>query len=178
MVNIANIVTLGRLFSAPLIVWLLMEGLFLASFWVFLLAALSDGIDGYLAKHHNMETELGRYLDPIADKVLLASTYIAMGLYDHVPTWLVIMVISRDIIIILAIFLAHVLDHELTIKPIALSKVNTLMQIALMVWLLGCNAYYIDLPFIITNVLIFIVTITTILSLIRYISIWIKTYNH
>ena len=98
--NIPNSLTLGRLVLVPLIVWLIITHQIQAAFLVFLLAGLSDAADGYLAKRYGWDSELGAYLDPIADKALLVSIYVTLGLAGHLPVWLVIAVVSRDILIV------------------------------------------------------------------------------
>ena len=93
--NIPNALTLARIILVPLIVWLIISHEMAAAFVLFLLAGLSDAADGYLAKRFGWHTELGTYLDPIADKALLVSIYVTLGLAGHLPVWLVIAVVSR-----------------------------------------------------------------------------------
>jgi cardiolipin synthase len=102
-----------------------------AAFVLFLLAGLSDAADGYLAKRFQWRTELGAYLDPIADKLLLVSIYVTLGFSDHLPAWLVIAVVSRDILIIGAFLLSWVLSRPVAVHPLPISKANTLAQIVL-----------------------------------------------
>jgi cardiolipin synthase len=98
---------------------------------LFLLAGFSDAADGYLAKRFQWRTELGAYLDPIADKLLLMSIYITLGFSNHLPAWLVIAVVSRDILIIGAFLLSWVLSRPVPIHPLLVSKLNTFAQIVL-----------------------------------------------
>jgi len=102
-----------------------------AAFVLFLLAGVSDAADGYLAKRFQWRTELGSYLDPIADKLLLMSIYVTLGFSNHLPAWLVIAVVSRDILIIGAFLLSWVLSRPVPIHPLLVSKANTLAQIVL-----------------------------------------------
>ena len=95
--NIPNALTLARIILVPLIVWLIITHEMATAFVLFLLAGLSDAVDGYLAKRFGWQTELGAYLDPIADKALLVSIYVTLGFANHLPVWLVIAVVSRDI---------------------------------------------------------------------------------
>ncbi len=129
--NIPNTLTLGRIVAVPLLVWLIIDQEMLAAFLVFMLAGLSDAADGYLAKRFGWHTELGAYLDPIADKALLVSIYVTLGLAGHLPVWLVIAVVSRDILIVGAVLLAWMMSRPITVKPLLVSKVNTCAQIAL-----------------------------------------------
>ena len=100
---------------------------------LFLLAGLSDAADGYLAKRFGWHTELGAYLDPIADKVLLVSIYLTLGFTNHLPVWLVIAVVSRDILIIGAFILSWILSRPVDVHPLLVSKANTLAQLVLAV---------------------------------------------
>ena len=129
--NIPNTLTLGRIVAVPLLVWLIIDQEMLAAFLVFMMAGLSDAADGYLAKRFGWHTELGAYLDPIADKALLVSIYVTLGLAGHLPVWLVIAVVSRDILIVGAVLLAWMMSRPITVKPLLVSKVNTCAQIAL-----------------------------------------------
>jgi cardiolipin synthase (CMP-forming) len=130
-VNIPNTLTLMRILLVPLLVWLIIDHEMLAAFLVFLLAGLSDGADGFLAKRYGWHTELGAYLDPIADKALLVTIYVTLGLSGHLPVWLVIAVVSRDILIVGAVLLAWMMSRPITVKPLLVSKANTCLQIAL-----------------------------------------------
>jgi cardiolipin synthase len=137
VVNIPNTLTLGRILLVPLLVWLIIDQEMFAAFLVFLLAGLSDAADGFLAKRFGWHTELGAYLDPIADKALLVTIYVTLGLAGHLPVWLVIAVVSRDILIVGAVLLAWMMSRPITVKPLLVSKVNTCLQIALAGVVLG-----------------------------------------
>lgn len=129
--NIPNTLTLARIVLVPLVVWLIITHEMTAAFVLFLLAGVSDAADGYLAKRFQWRTELGAYLDPIADKLLLMSIYVTLGFSDHLPAWLVIAVVSRDILIIGAFLLSWVLSRPVPVHPLLVSKANTLAQIVL-----------------------------------------------
>lgn len=135
--NLPNIITLARILLVPFIIWLIISGQFLAAFAAFLIAGLSDAADGYIAKHYGLVTDLGAYLDPIADKALLVSIYLSLGLLRYLPAWLVILVASRDVLIIGAVLLARVLDRPVRVAPLMISKVNTAGQILLAGTVLG-----------------------------------------
>ena len=129
--NIPNMLTLARIVLVPLVIWLIITHEMTAAFVLFLLAGFSDAADGYLAKRFQWRTELGAYLDPIADKLLLMSIYVTLGFSNHLPAWLVIAVVSRDILIIGAFLLSWVLSRPVPIHPLLVSKANTLAQIVL-----------------------------------------------
>ena len=94
-----------------MIFWLLLTGQSKIAFFVFVCAGISDAVDGYLAKRFDWSTELGSYLDPLADKLLIVSIFIALGVRNELPLWLVIAVVSRDILIVAAVLLAWLLDQ-------------------------------------------------------------------
>jgi cardiolipin synthase len=128
--NIPNFITILRTLLVPITVWLLISEDFLAAFLVFILAGISDGVDGYLARRLNLQSELGAYLDPLADKALLVSVYSTLGIIKILPAWLVLTVITRDILIIGGVLLAWLVDRPFSMKPLMISKLNTVVQIA------------------------------------------------
>lgn len=138
--SLPNLITILRILLVPVAVWLVISEQFGAALAVFALAGLSDGIDGYLARRWNARTELGGYLDPLADKALLVSLYIVLGVEHIIPAWLVILVVSRDLLIVSAVLLSWVLDKPVAIAPMMTSKVNTTMQILFVIAVLGMLA--------------------------------------
>lgn len=171
--NIPNALTLGRILLVPLLVWLIIDHEMLAAFIVFILAGLSDGADGYLAKRYGWHTELGAYLDPIADKALLVTIYVTLGLAGHLPVWLVIAVVSRDIFIVGAVLLAWMMSRPITVRPLLISKVNTCAQIALAGVVLAELGLSLGLGALVW-VLIWLTGTFTILSAAAYFWTWIK----
>src|SRR5688572_17075409 len=129
--NIPNLITLGRVILVPLVFWLLITGQTEAAFFAFIIAGISDAVDGWLAKSFGWSTELGAYLDPLADKLLIVSIFLALGVGGKLPLWLVIAVVSRDILIVIAIVLSWLLGNPVRIQPLAVSKANTVAQIVL-----------------------------------------------
>lgn len=128
--SVPNLITLFRILLVPLTIWLIVRGLYLPAFIAFVVAGISDGIDGFVAKKFNQVTELGAYLDPLADKILLVSIYIALGTQALMLPLLVIVVVSRDVMIIGAVILSWVLDKPVEVQPLWISKINTTVQIA------------------------------------------------
>ena len=135
--NLPNMISLARLFATPVMVWLMLTGEMTIAFWLFLAASISDAVDGFIAKRFDRETMLGGYLDPLADKALLVSVYITLGVLDHLALWLVILVVFRDILIIGGALLLWLLARSFTIQPLMISKVNTVAQIVLAAVVLG-----------------------------------------
>ena len=141
LTNLPNIITMVRLCLAPVIVATITGGLWIEAFIGFLLAGLSDALDGWLAKKYSLQTELGAYLDPVADKTLLVSIYVALGISGAIPPWLAILVVFRDIMIIGAILISWVLGRPVRIAPLFISKVNTAAQIAFAAFVLATRAF-------------------------------------
>jgi cardiolipin synthase (CMP-forming) len=169
--NIPNAITLGRVMSVPVLFFLLLSERSVAAFIVFVLAGLSDAVDGYLAKRFDWRSELGAYLDPLADKLLIVSIFIALGVRNELPLWLVIAVVSRDILIVVAVLLALVLDQPIPIKPLAISKLNTVAQIALAAAVLANDAFALQLEAS-RLALVWITGALTLLSLAAYLRDW------
>src|SRR5690348_18432682 len=111
------------------------------AFAVFVIAGVSDAVDGFLAKRFNMASELGALLDPLADKALLVSIYVALGIWGAVPRWIVILVVSRDIMIVAAVIVSWLFDKPVPMKPSMVSKLNTVAQLAFAGLLLGAFAF-------------------------------------
>src|SRR5689334_15573161 len=116
--SIPNLITLGRILLVPVVVWAIYSGAMWIAFVLFLVAGVSDAVDGFLAKRFGMASELGAYLDPLADKALIVSIYVTLGIKDVIPGWLVILVVSRDIMIIGAVMLSWVLGSPILMKPL------------------------------------------------------------
>ena len=171
--NIPNALTLARIVAVPLLVWLIIDNEMLAAFVVFMLAGLSDAADGFLAKRFGWHTELGAYLDPIADKALLVTIFVTLGLAGHLPVWLVIAVVSRDVLIVGAVLLAWMMSRPLTVKPLLISKVNTCAQIVLAGLVLAELGLGLGLDQIIW-LLVWVTGAFTILSAAAYFWSWLK----
>lgn len=136
-VNLPNLITIGRILLVPITIWLIISSEFSWAFTAFVAAGISDGVDGYIARKFNQRSELGAYLDPIADKALLVSIYVSLGLLTFLPAWLVILVVTRDVLIVGAVVLAWVIGKPMVVAPSMASKVNTVAQIVLAGLVLG-----------------------------------------
>jgi cardiolipin synthase len=135
--SLPNIITLSRLLSVPLTIWLILDDRFATAFWVFVAAGLSDALDGYIAKRFDCRTRLGALLDPVADKALLVSVYVALGFANLLPNWLVIVVVFRDVVIIGGFLLIQSISSQRNFDPLYSSKINTAVQITLVGYVLG-----------------------------------------
>ena len=143
------------------------------AFVLFLVAGVSDAVDGFLAKRFGMTTELGAYLDPLADKALIVSIYLTLGINGDIPRWLVILVVSRDILIVGGIMLSWVIGNPLKIKPLLVSKLNTVAQIAFACVVLGSLGFDIEAETL-KLVLMGLVAALTLLSVAAYVAEWVR----
>lgn len=128
-INLPNILTVIRILLVPLFVIYLQKKMFMPALIVFTAAGISDGLDGLLARYLNQKTSLGAHLDPLADKLLLASAFVTLSIIQCIPGWLTVIVISRDILIILGIGVCIMLNIEIEIKPSLISKCTTVAQL-------------------------------------------------
>jgi len=171
VISLPNVVSFGRLLSVPLAIWLMLDKNMMAAFWIFVAAGVSDAVDGFLAKRFNARTEFGAYLDPLADKALLVATYVALGWMGHLPVWLVILVVFRDILIIGGALVVQALTQSFKSRPMMISKVNTAFQIALVTFVLAHLGFGFD-DLGISRALIVVVALTTIWSGGAYLFHW------
>ena len=171
--NIPNLITIFRIFLVPLVVWLMLDERMQIAFLLFVIAGISDGLDGYLAKKYGWQTELGAYLDPIADKALLVSIFVVLGLFSHLPIWLVIAVVSRDILIVGGILLSWVLARPVKVRPLLISKINTVGQIVLAATVLGGLGFVLRLDTVILT-LVWITGGLTVASAATYMVNWLR----
>lgn len=129
--SIPNLITFARLLAVPFAIYLILQQELGWAFWLFVAAGLSDALDGAIARMCQMQTRLGAYLDPIADKALLVSVYVALAHMGELPLWLAILVVFRDLMIVGGVILAYILKESLAMQPLAVSKINTAVQIGL-----------------------------------------------
>ena len=128
-ISIPNIITIIRMLLTPLFVIFLQAGWYLSALLVFAAAAISDGLDGFLARYFDQRTELGAYLDPLADKLLLTTAYIGLAVFQFIPIWLAVIVISRDVLILLGVAIFSLTHTEFEIHPSLWSKMTTCTQL-------------------------------------------------
>lgn len=171
--SIPNLITLARMFMVPVVFWLLLTEQLELAFVIFVIAGISDAVDGFLAKRFEWETELGAYLDPIADKLLIVCIFIALGATERLPLWLVVLVVSRDILIVIAIVLSWLLSNPTPMRPLAVSKLNTGAQIVLAALVLANLGYKLDLDPVV-QVLIWVTAALTLASLVAYFRVWVQ----
>lgn len=174
--TIPNIITLFRLLLVPLIIWAMMIGDWKLALAGFVIAGLSDAVDGAIARMWHQQSMIGAYLDPIADKLLLTSTFIGLGILGALPLWLALMVAFRDAAILGAVLLAREMDMPITIRPILLSKLNTAVQIVLATGVLAQGAGLIMMPTAI-SCMVFLCAGLTVGSAAAYARLWFHHIN-
>jgi len=171
--NLPNLITIARILSVPVMVWAIASGEMLIAFGLFVLAGLSDAVDGYLAKRFGMRSELGAYLDPLADKALIVSIYIALGISGAVPRSLVILVVSRDIMIVGAVMLSWLVGKSTAVKPLLVSKLNTAAQIAFAALVLASLGFNFEVRPLLSAATALVAALT-LLSIAAYLREWVR----
>jgi cardiolipin synthase len=173
--NLPNTLTIIRVLLIPAFVILIMNHSFWWAFVIFAIAGITDGLDGLLARLTHQKTELGAYLDPIADKLLLISAYLSLAIAEVLPGWLSVIVITRDVIILLGLLVIILIGHSPRITPSFISKLTTLFQITtvLLALLEGYRPFFKQL----TPIAIYGTTLLTILSGIHYLYVGTRILN-
>lgn len=171
--SLPNLLTLGRLVLVPVIIAMISAQRWKEACIIFILAGISDAVDGWLAKTFDLRTELGAYLDPVADKALLVSIYVALAIDGVVPATLTIIIVARDLMIIGAVIISWLLDKPLEIRPLLISKLNTAAQIGFAALVLGMKAFQIE-PGTGFSVAIYGVAALTLASLVAYLATWTR----
>ncbi|MGO9701488.1 MAG: CDP-alcohol phosphatidyltransferase family protein [Xanthobacteraceae bacterium] len=174
--SIPNLITLARIILVPIVVWAITSGEMLVAFALFLAAGITDAVDGFLAKRFHMASELGAYLDPLADKALIVSIYVALGIAGTLAIPLVILVVSRDIMIISGFMLSWLVGKPMPVRPLPVSKVNTVAQILLATLVLAEHGFGFDAKLIVT-VVAGLVAVLTLLSIAFYLAEWLRHMN-
>jgi cardiolipin synthase len=170
--SLPNLITVARLLLAPLAVLMIVSQRFMPAFAIFLAAGLSDAIDGFIARRFNLRTELGAYLDPLADKALLVSIYVTLAIVGELPPAIAIIVVSRDLMILIAVLISWLLNNPVAIRPVWVSKFNTAAQIALAALVLGGQAFGLE-PLAGQDYAVWLVGASTIASGAVYIAQWL-----
>lgn len=178
--HLPNVISCLRLLLIVPILWALISEHYSLAFYLFLVAGISDGLDGLLARLYGWTTRFGAFIDPVADKLLLMGSFITLGLMGHIPLALAILVIARDVWIIGGALSYQYWIGPLEFKPLFMSKLNTFFQLLLLITLL-VNLGLFKLPPLFLQTLIVLVFITTSISFIQYTWEWswraIKNYK-
>ncbi len=171
--NIPNTITLFRVILVPVIICFILKEKYGTALTLFLVAGISDAADGFIARRFNMRSELGAVLDPLADKILIVATVLAMGWLGLLPVWLMIVIVCRDIVIAGGALTWHFAIGRVEMAPSLTSKVNTFFQVA-MIFLLLCKASSLLDISSWQFFLFYLVLITSLVSGIQYVLVWGK----
>ena len=169
--SVPNFISLARLIAVPFIVYLILQASYGWAFWGFVLAGLSDALDGYIAKHMDQESSLGSYLDPIADKALLVGVYVTLGHQGLIDDLVVVLVVFRDLMIVGGVFLLFIFRNITKVEPILVSKFNTGAQLVLVTVVLAEAGNEFFIP-VLDDLLSYLVIATTIVSGAWYLVRW------
>lgn len=171
--NIPNIITGIRILLIPVFVIFLIQDKLSFALVIFLIAGITDALDGFIARRYRQVSELGAYLDPIADKILLVASFLILSIRNFIPDWLCVLVITRDILIILGVAILFLLQKKaLRIGPSKLSKINTCIQIICVLLVLTQSVYRTeDLYY---QIMFWLTGFFTISSGVHYLFEWLK----
>jgi cardiolipin synthase (CMP-forming) len=167
-----NAITLIRMLLSVPLAWLILESDHLWALTVALVAGFSDALDGLLAKRFDWRSQLGGWLDPVADKVMLTAAFVAFGVIEVLPWWLVLLILARDLAIVLGALVYHNLIGPLQAQPTPLSKLTTFLQIVLVLAVLLHDLPALDLPAWLLIALIVATGIATVASGLHYVVTW------
>lgn len=166
-----NIITIARIISVVPVAWLLWNAHYQAALVLLILAGLSDGLDGYLARRYQWFTRLGALLDPVADKLFIVTIMLVFGFKGFLPWWIVLLIFGRDLLIIGGAVVYRWVTGALEMKPLFISKVNTALQLLLLATTLIHVGFY-TLPQTVIDYLEWLVAASTILSGAAYVFFW------
>jgi cardiolipin synthase len=169
-----NAISIMRIALILPILVLFVRGEFGWALGLFIVAGLSDGVDGWLAKTYGWQTRLGGFLDPAGDKLLVAWSFGTLAYLGYVPVWLAVVVIFRDVVIVAGSFLYHYLVRRLEGEPTRISKLNTGLEFAYLVFTMSGAGFDWPDP-IATTILGAAVLVTVVISGYDYVSNWIRT---
>ena len=168
--TIPNLITSIRIILTPILIIYLINDKFLSALVVFILAGLSDGVDGLVARVFDQKSKLGAYLDPLADKILLITTFIVLSVRGFIPPWLTVVVISRDTLILLGVLIFFLNDTDFTVRPSILSKMTTCLQLGtIFVILSKSHFHFLNL---LSEYIFWVTGILTVSSGLHYMRYW------
>ena len=169
--NVANWITVFRVLLVPFFIISLLYGKFILSLWLFCIAGITDGIDGYIARSWGLKTELGSYLDPLADKLLLVSSFIVFSLKypEIIPVWLTVLVISKDFIIIIGVIILHFVITQPRIEPSVAGKMTTAVQILLIFSAILSKTSDTSFLLSLMDIFIYVAAVLTVVAGIQYV---------
>lgn len=126
--NLPNALTLLRIVMVPMFLYKVLQGEIYIATLIYIVAAVTDGLDGFIARFWNMQTKLGAFIDPLADKLLVTTSFVVLAALKYIPLWIAVAVISRDVIITLGSLTVYLMKQHLTVKPHPVGKITTFFQ--------------------------------------------------
>lgn len=174
--NLPNLITICRILLVPVFAIFILEDKIAMACIVFLVAGISDGLDGFLARILQQKTVLGALLDPLADKLLLTTAFIFLAMTEKVPPWISVIVVSRDILILGGIALLILFSKTPAIRPTFLSKCTTFFQLITVLYFLTVGLVVHEIIYV-THLLLYITCFFTVISGIHYITVGLKVWN-
>src|SRR4030066_2177379 len=175
--NLPNFLSLLRIILVPVIIIFLIQEEYTDALITFTIAGLTDIFDGLLARALNKQTKLGAFIDPMADKLLLASSFVSLSVFGLIPSWLTVIVISRDFIIMLGMVILSMMSITYEIKPAFISKVTTAIQLATIFLALLYHAVTHEISLSWIKMLFWVTAVFTLASGVTYIIRGIKYIN-
>jgi len=172
-VNLANAITLARLAAVPAVAWLILADRWQAGLALFVLASLSDALDGWIARRFGQETALGRYLDPLADKALVATVYVLLGLREHLPLWVVWVIVLRELAVLGGVALVKALRRDAHIAPNLWGKANTALLFCGALLMLAVIALQLHPAFWFVDVLAWTLAVSTVATAAGYFRVYL-----
>ncbi|MGB3643605.1 MAG: CDP-alcohol phosphatidyltransferase family protein [Mesorhizobium sp.] len=171
--TIPNLITILRFLLVPAVVLAMLQARWDWAFAGFAVAGISDGVDGFIARHFNQHSRLGAYMDPMADKLLLVSVFVVLGIAGELPLWLVVLAVSRDALIVFAVLLSSVMGQPVEMKPLVVSKLNTAVQLVLAALVLAELAFGVGMGMV-RPALIILSGLLTVASAAAYLVAWLR----
>lgn len=166
-----NLITALRLMMVFPFLYFTLEENYTPAFFIFVFASISDGLDGYLARHFQWQSKFGAFSDPLADKILVTSSYIVLTINHQIPLWFTVLMVTRDIAIISGAAAWYALFRKIEFKPTVISKANTVFQLMLIIVTLFHLSIH-QLPVFLIQYLILLTTLTTTFSFMDYVVCW------
>lgn len=173
--TIPNLITLFRIILTPLFIIFLIQGSYRKALAVFVLAGVSDMADGLIARTWQQKSRLGSYLDPLADKLLMAASFVTLSIYHQIPSWLTVLVLSRDVVLAVGVVIFRLADIPLVVRPSLAGKWTTTFQIITVGFVLLSKIWV--FPPLVLPVLFWVTGALTVISGMQYFYRGIKQTN-
>jgi len=174
--NLPNYITLARVVLIPFFINFMIYGYYGTALAVFVAACVTDALDGMIARLTHQKTDLGAFLDPMADKLLIIAAFVTLVLLGMLPVWLVIIVVSRDVILVLGSLVIYFTGHQFTARPSIIGKVTTVLQLFVVIIALILKTY--DTEIALMTVLTWLTALFTVASGVQYVARGTKIVGH